>query len=70
MIRPGEAFVAELALVGPDPCVDAHVVLKVIVMDKFSIAVDAQIWPLPGVFPHVNLQFVLPGRIRYLCLLT
>lgn len=60
MIRSGKALVAELALVGPDPRVDAHVVLQVVVVDKLGVAVDAQIRALPGMFAHVNLQLVLP----------
>lgn len=66
VVGTGEALVAELALVGPDARMDAHVVLQVIVVHKFSIAVDAQVRPLPRVLPHVDFELVLPAKEKVL----
>lgn len=62
VVGTGEALVAELALVGPDARVDAHVVLQVIVVHELGVAVDAEVRPLPRVLPHVDLQLVLPAK--------
>lgn len=62
VVRTGEALVAELALVGPDARVDAHVVLQVIVVHELGVAVDAQVRPLPRVLPHVDFELVLPEK--------
>lgn len=67
VVGTGEALVAKLALVGPDASVDAHVVLQVVVMHKLGVAVDAQVWPLPSVFPHVDLELVLPAKEKAFC---
>lgn len=66
VVGAGEAFVAELALVGPDARVDAHVVLQVVVVHKFGVAVDAQVWALPRVLPHVDFELVLPAKEKAL----
>lgn len=55
MVRAGEAFVAVLALVGPHACMDTQVVLKVIVVHKFGVAVQAHIRSLACVLAHVDL---------------
>lgn len=62
VVRTGETLVAELALVGPDARVDAHVVLQVVVVHELGVAVDAQVRPLPRVLAHVDLELVLPAR--------
>ena len=66
VVRAGEALVAELALVGPDARVDAHVVLQVVVVHEFGVAVDAQVRPLPRVLPHVDFELVLPAKEKVL----
>lgn len=66
VIRPGEALVAELALIGPDPGVDAHVVLQVVVVHELGVAVDAQIRALTCMFPHVDLQLVLSETQKHM----
>lgn len=66
VVRAGEALVAELTLVGPDACMDAHVVLQVVVVHKFGVAVDAQVRPLPCVLSHVDFELVLPAKEKVL----
>ena len=56
-----ESFVAQVALIGPVPSVQVHVVLEVVVVHELGVAVNAQVGPLPRVLPHVDLQFVLPA---------
>lgn len=66
VVGAGEALVAELALVGPDARVDAHVVLQVVVVHEFGVAVDAEVRPLPRVLPHVDFELVLPAKEKAL----
>lgn len=62
MVRPGETFVAVLALVWTDARVDTQVVLQVIVVDKFGVTVEADVGALTCVLPHVDLEFVLSEK--------
>lgn len=55
-----EGFVAEGALIGPQPTVQGQVVLQVIGVQKTGRAAGAGIWPLARVFPHVDLQLIVP----------
>lgn len=66
VVGAGEALVAELALVGPDARMDAHVILQVVVVHEFGVAVDAQVRPLPRVLPHVDFELVLPAKEKAL----
>lgn len=66
VVGAGEALVAELALVGPDARVDAHVVLQVVVVHELGVAVDAQVRPLARVLPHVDFELVLPAKEKVL----
>lgn len=64
VVGADESLEAAVALVGPQAGVDAHVVLQVVVVSKSGAALLAQVRLLPGVFPHVNLQLVLPAWER------
>lgn len=62
MVLSGEGLVAEQALEGPRPAVEGQVVLQVVGVEKASGAVGAWVGTLARVFPHVDLQFIVPGK--------
>lgn len=64
VVGADESLEAAVALVGPQAGVDAHVVLQVVVVSESGAALLAQVRLLPRVFPHVNLQLVLPAGER------
>lgn len=60
----GESLVAQVALIGPVPRVQVHVVLEVVAVQEAGWAVRARVGALSGVLPHVDLQLVIPGTGR------
>lgn len=60
----GESLVAQVALIGPVPSVQVHVVLEVVAMQETGWAVWARVGPFSCVLPHVDLQFVIPSTAR------
>lgn len=60
----GESLVAQVALVGPVPSVQVHVVLEVVAVQEAGWAVRARIGAFSCVLPHVDLQLVIPGASR------
>lgn len=60
VILAGEGFVAERALEGPHPAVQGQVVLQVIGVQEAGWAAGARVRPLACVFPHVDLQLIVP----------
>lgn len=60
----GESLVAQVALIGPVPCVQVHVVLEVVAVQEAGWAVRAGVGALSCVLPHVDLQLVIPGTGR------
>ena len=64
VVGADESLAADVALVGPQAGVDAHVVLQVVVVSESGAALLAQVGLLARVFPHVDLQLVLPAGER------
>ena len=58
----GEGLVAQVALIGPVPGVQVHVVLEVVAMLEAGWAVWARVGTFSCVLPHVDLQLVIPGE--------
>ena len=58
----GEGLVAQVALMGPVPSVQVHVVLEVVAMLEAGWAVWARVGTFSCVLPHVDLQLVIPGE--------
>lgn len=60
----GESLVAQVALIGPVPSVQMHVVLEVVAMQEAGWAVWARVRTFSCVLPHVDLQLVIPSTSR------
>lgn len=60
----GESLVAQVALIGPVPSVQVHVVLEVVAMQEAGWAVWARVGTFSCVLPHVNLQLIIPSTSR------
>lgn len=60
----GEGLVAQVALIGPVPGVQVHVVLEVVAMQEAGWAVGARVGAFSCVLPHVDLQLVIPSTSR------
>lgn len=60
MVLSGEGLVAEGALEGPRSTVEGKVVLEVVRVEKAGWTVGAGVGALARVFPHVDLQLIVP----------
>lgn len=60
VVLSGEGLVAEGALEGPRSTVEGKVVLEVVRVEKAGRTVGAGVGALPRVFPHVDLQLIIP----------
>lgn len=60
----GESLVAQVALIGPVPSVQVHVVLEVVAMQEAGWAVWARVGAFSCVLPHVDLQLVVPSTSK------
>lgn len=59
-----ESLVAQVALIGPVPGVQVHVVLEVVAMQEAGWAVWARVGAFSCVLPHVDLQLVIPSTSK------
>lgn len=60
MVLSGEGLVAEGALEGPGSAVVGEVVLEVVGVEEAGRTVGADVGALARVFPHVDLQLIIP----------
>lgn len=61
VVGSDKSLEAALALVRAEARVNAHVVFQVVIVGEGGAALLAHVGLLPSVFPHVDLQLVLPA---------
>ena len=62
VVLSSKCFVAQRALKGPRPTVVGQMVFEVVGVEKPGRAVWTWVGALACMFPHVNLQFIVPVK--------
>lgn len=62
VVLSGECLVTERALEGPRPTVEGQVVFEVVRVEEAGRAVRTGVGALACMFPHVDLQFIIPSE--------